>query len=133
MTERTDITGKRILVIDDDPDYLLQQVTALQAAGCNVVTAESTAAAREKLAAGKPDAMLVDLMLDEDDDGFVLCHEAKKMYPDMPVLLITGVASETGLEFQAATNEERSWIKADRLLAKPVRAEQVIAELENLL
>lgn len=130
---QTKITGKKVLIIDDDPDFLIQQVTALQAAGCETITAESMSEAREALGSENPDAMLVDLMLDENDAGFVLCHEAKKRFPNMPILLITGVASETGLEFQAATNEERSWIKADRLLAKPVRAEQVISELENLL
>lgn len=40
--------------------------------------------------------------------------------------MVTGVTGETGIEFDAATNEERAWIKADELLAKPVRPEQLL-------
>ncbi len=56
----------------------------------------------------------------------------KKKYPGMPVVLVTAVTSETGLEFDAATDEERSWVKADALLAKPVRFEQLKREIERL-
>ena len=45
----------------------------------------------------------------------------------MPVILVTAVASETGLDFDAATAEERGWIKADAVLDKPVRFEQLAA------
>ena len=51
----------------------------------------------------------------------------------MPVILVTGVAGETGIEFDAATEEEKSWIKADVLLSKPIRAEQVLGELTRLI
>jgi hypothetical protein len=47
--------------------------------------------------------------------------------------LVTAVTSETGLEFDAATEEERSWVKADAMLAKPLRFEQLLAELRQLL
>jgi hypothetical protein len=49
------------------------------------------------------------------------------------VLLVTGVTSETGFEFDAQTSEERSWIKADGLLPKPIRYEQLIGEVKKLL
>ena len=124
---------KTILVVDDDPDFLIQQEVILKAAGYDVVTAcnriEGEAIVTELL----PDAMIADLMMDETDDGFILCYAAKKKNPTMPVILVTGVASETGIEFDAATDEERSWIKADVLLAKPIRAEQIVAELKRLL
>jgi hypothetical protein len=62
-----------------------------------------------------------------------LCYTAKKKDPDFPVILVTGVTSETGIEFDVITDEERSWIKADIVLAKPVRAEQILNELKRLL
>jgi hypothetical protein len=40
---------------------------------------------------------------------------------------------ETGIEFDAQTPDERSWIKADTLIQKPVRPEQLIREIERLL
>ncbi len=122
-----------VLIVDDDPDFLLQQKLVLENAGYRVQTAGGRVEAEGVLAENRPDALVVDLMMEENDDGFVLCFEAKKRYPDLPVIIVTGVASETGIEFSTVTAEERSWIKADAFLAKPIRPEQILQELERLL
>ncbi|HUS58966.1 MAG TPA: response regulator [Planctomycetota bacterium] len=125
--------AKTILIVDDDPDYLAQMQMQLEAAGYRVVPADGLAAAKKALENQKPDLALVDLMLEEADGGFALCYHIKKIDQAIPVLLVTAVASETGLDFDAATDEERSWVKADGLLAKPVRFEQLQREIKRLL
>jgi CheY-like chemotaxis protein len=122
-----------ILIVDDDQDFLLQQQLVLESAGYRVRMAGGRAEAEAALTEERPDALVVDLMMEENDDGFVLCFAAKKLYPDLPVIMVTGVASETGIEFDTVTSEERSWIKADAFLAKPIRPEQILQELERLL
>jgi CheY-like chemotaxis protein len=124
--------AKKILVVDDDTDYLFQQELLLKKAGYDVITAESAAQGKEALRL-KPDLAVVDLMMEELDAGFTLCYHFKKQRPDMPVILVTAVTRETGLEFDAATVEERNWIKADSMLAKPVRFEQLQSEISRLL
>ena len=49
------------------------------------------------------------------------------------LVLVTAVASETGLAFDAATDEERLWVKADAMLAKPIRFEQLRRLMARLL
>lgn len=122
-----------ILVVDDDADFLEQMRVQLEAAGYAVVTAAGQAKAEEALARGLPDLLLVDLMMEQADGGFSLCYHAKRRNPDLPVIIVTAVTSETGLEFDAATDEERSWIKADAILPKPVRFEQLAREMARLL
>lgn len=122
-----------ILVVDDDTDFLLQVKTRLQSLGYNVQTAESRQSAEEFLAQTKPDLAILDLMMEEMDGGFALAYHLKKLYPSVPVIICTAVASETGINFDTATDEERSWIKADVFLAKPVRFEQLVREIERLL
>ena len=78
------------------------------------------------LAQTRPDLAIVDLMMEYKDSGFALCYHIKKKDPSIPVILVTAVTSETGLEFDAATEEERSWVKADAMLAKPLRFEQLL-------
>ncbi len=129
----TEPSQKTILVVDDDQDFLLQLELILTNAGYRTIRAESRGEAEELLARTRPDAVVADLMLEEDDAGFMLCYRAKKLYPDLPVIIVTGVAGETGIEFAAITREERSWIKADLLLDKPVRPEQILGELEKLM
>ena len=124
---------KTILLADDDVDYLLQTRVRLERAGYAVIAVEGQAAAEKALAQTRPDLAVVDLMMENMDAGFALCHHIKKKDASIPVILVTGVAAETGLEFDSSTREERSWVKADAMLAKPVRFEQLQAQIEHLL
>lgn len=124
---------KTVLVVDDDQDFLLQEKIQLEAQGYKVLTAETVQEAKDRLAECEPDVALVDLMLDQMDGGFALCHFIKKQNPKIPVIMISAVRSETGLDFGASTEEERAWVKADCFLAKPVRFEQLIGEIERLV
>ncbi|MCD4824070.1 MAG: response regulator [Phycisphaerae bacterium] len=125
--------NKSILIIDDDEDYLFQQKAYLEAAGYEVIATESSEKAEELIEQHKPDLVVVDLMMEEDDTGFRLCYFIKKNHPSMPVIMATGVAAEAGIEFNAVTDEERLWLKADVVLAKPFRCEQLEAKIKCLL
>ncbi len=124
---------RTILLVDDDVDFLTQMRTLLEGDGFEVATVESARAAQEWLAARRPDAVLVDVMLEDPDAGFTLCYHIKRQDPTIPVLIVTAVTHETHIQFDAETEEERAWIKADGLLAKPVRYEQLAGELRRLL
>jgi CheY-like chemotaxis protein len=121
-----------VLIVDDDPDFLFQQRLQLENAGYEVIEAANTQEARGKIAQGGFDLAVLDLMMDETDAGFTLSREIKNKDESIPVILVTAVASETGMEFGAQTREERSWIRADALLDKPVRFEQLTREIERL-
>ncbi|MDO8301923.1 MAG: response regulator [Sedimentisphaerales bacterium] len=129
----TPTVAKTILVVDDDFDFVQQQKIQLERAGFNVITADSQRGAEELLSQTRPDLAVVDLMMEYKDSGFALCYHIKKKDASIPVILVTAVTSETGLEFDAATEEERSWVKADAMLAKPLRFEQLLWEIQQLL
>lgn len=124
---------KKVLIADDDPDFLYQQKIQLEAAGFEVIQAETHEKARRLLASNAIDLAVVDLMMEEVDAGFALSREIKRKDPTIPVIIVTGVASETGIEFDAATKEEKSWIQADAMLDKPVRFEQLLREINRLM
>jgi DNA-binding response OmpR family regulator len=124
---------KKVLVVDDDPDILDQVEIVLKANGYDVAGVDSVAKAEEFLTATQPDLAIVDLMMEEMDSGFVLCHEIKKLYPNMPIILLTAVHASTGMDFDADSPEAKSWIKADCILDKPVRAEELVNSVRKLL
>lgn len=124
--------AKIALVVDDDEDFVIQQKSALERLGFTVTTASGRADALEKLEQVKPDVAVVDLMMEEMDGGFVLAHQIKRRYPEARVILVTAVTGETGLQFDADGQGQRRWIKADAVLAKPVRFEQLQRELERV-
>ncbi|HOS04328.1 MAG TPA: response regulator [Candidatus Hydrogenedentes bacterium] len=124
---------KTILLVDDDQDFLFQQRLQLEATGFRVAEANTAADAMRAFESAKPDLAIVDLMMENLDAGFTLCYQMKKKRPAMPIIMVTAVATETGMDFDASTEEERAWIKADVLLAKPIRFEQLKREVERLL
>lgn len=122
-----------ILLVDDDEDFVFQLQAQLEAAGFGVLAANNAKDAVAHLAKTRPDLAILDLMMEKPDVGFTLCYRIKKKDATIPVIMVTSVTSETGLDFDATTKEERSWIKADVLLDKPVRFEQLQREMNRLL
>ena len=124
---------RTLLLIDDDVDFLTQMEIRLRDAGYAVVAAEGEAEGLRLAAENAPDLAVVDLMMEHMDSGFTLAHALKRGRPDLPVIMVTGVTAETGMVFDAESGGGRSWIKADALLAKPVRFEQLLGVIERLL
>ena len=122
-----------VLIADDDPDYLYQMVRGLEAAGYKTISVDSQAEAESLLARVKPDIAVFDLMMENDDSGFILCYKLKRKYPDVPVILATAVSHETGMSFGLSSEQERAWIRADRYLEKGIRPEQLDQEIMKLL
>ncbi len=124
---------KKILVVDDDLDILEQITATLCAAGYDVVSAESGAAAEEAILKTRPDLAILDLMMEEKDSGFVLSYEIKRLYPETPVIMLTAVTGATGMSFASQSLEAQSWTKVDKMMDKPVRPEQLKSEVRRLL
>lgn len=122
-----------ILVADDDPDYLFQTVNNLGKAGYRTVAVESQSEAESVISKFRPDLAIFDLMMENDDSGFVLCYKIKKKYPDVPVILATAVSRETGMSFSLDSEKDKAWIRADRYLEKGLRAEELDREVMKLL
>ena len=69
---------KTILIVDDDIDYLFQLKLQVEKFGFNVVVAESQKEAENLLQSFKPDLAILDLMMENDDSGFILCYKMKR-------------------------------------------------------
>jgi DNA-binding response OmpR family regulator len=124
---------KRILIVDDDFDYLTQLKAQVSGFGFDVITAESRKAAEELLTEEKPDLAIYDLMMETQDSGFILAYKTKQRYPDVPVIIASAVTTDTGMIFRLETQSDRNWIKADRYLEKGIRGDQLHREINKLL
>ncbi|HCT31058.1 MAG TPA: response regulator [Bacteroidales bacterium] len=125
--------SKTILIVDDDIDYLFQLKLQVEKFGFKVIVAESQKEAENMLASVKPDLAILDLMMENDDSGFILCYKMKRKYPDVPIIIATAVAAETGMTFGISTEQERKWIRADLYLEKGIRPDQLHKEILKLL
>jgi CheY-like chemotaxis protein len=128
------IPGKiTILIVDDDMDYLFQTKMKLEQMGFSTITADSQREAELILERTRPDLAIVDLMMENEDSGFILIYKIKKKYPDVPVIILTAVAAETGITFDIQDENNRKWIKADLFLDKGIRSDVLKSEIERLL
>ena len=123
----------KILIADDDPDYLYQTVFNLEKAGYKTMGVESQAEAESVIARFKPDLAIFDLMMESDDSGFILSYKIKRKYPDVPVIIATAVTAETGMTFDVHADESTQWINADLFLDKGIRVDQLQREIKKLL
>ena len=124
---------KKILIVDDDVDVITLIKMHVESFGFDVITAESQKEGEEIIETEKPDLAILDLMMENRDSGFILSYKIKKKYPDVPVIIATGVTAETGMIFGLDTEEERNWIKADQYLEKSIRPDQLHREINKLL
>jgi CheY-like chemotaxis protein len=124
---------KTILIVDDDLDYLFQTRMYVESFGFDALTAENEQEAEEIIARMKPDLAILDLMMEKEDSGFILCYKIKKKYPDLPIIVATAVAFETGMSFGLNSESDKKWIKADLYLEKGIRADQLQKEINKLL
>jgi DNA-binding response OmpR family regulator len=78
-----------ILCIDDDPDVLLSQQIVLEARGFVVVTAPDAKEGIRAFNASKPDAVILDLMMEEIDAGTKLVKELQAINADVPIFMLS--------------------------------------------
>ncbi|MBN2174440.1 MAG: response regulator [Bacteroidales bacterium] len=124
---------KKIMIVDDDIDSLTQMKMQVERFGFDTITAESQKEGEKLLETEKPNLAIFDLMMENQDSGFILSFKIKKKYPDVPVIIATAVTAETGMIFGLDTEEERNWIKADQYLEKGIRPDQLQREINKLL
>ncbi len=123
---------RTVFLVDDDIDFLEQIKFLLEGENFEVITAHSQKEAEEKIPTIRPDLCIVDLMMENYDSGFILSYHLKKRFPDVPVIMATAVTSETGLRF-SSSSEEREWAKADLIMDKGIRHDQLLREIHKLL
>lgn len=122
----------KILVVEDDPDMMEQMQVYLGSEGYEVVAASTQKEAEPLIQPGAFSAAVLDLMMENPDSGFVLSHKIKKMDARIPVIIVTSVTKETGFYFDKA-RDPKAWIKADAIIHKELRFEQLKAELKRLM
>jgi two-component system alkaline phosphatase synthesis response regulator PhoP len=123
---------KRILVVDDEPDFagIVQQ--NLEKEGFEVEVAYDGEEGIEKVQANPPDAIVLDVMM-PGKDGYQVCSELKadERFADIPIILLTAVASHvTSTRY---SHRDGMSTEADDYLAKPASAEQITESIKGLL
>jgi len=115
----------KILVVDDDVTFCLMLETFLNKQGYKVEQSFSFNDAIKKLKAFKPDIVLTDLRLPEND-GIEVLKAVKLQSPQVPVVLMTGYAD-------IRTAVQAMKLGAFDYVAKPVNPDEVLSTIKRAL
>ena len=126
--------GKKVLVVDDDPDILDAISMILEAQGYEVVFAHDGVECLDKLASEKPDLLILDLLM-PTTDGFAVYRELQSPkwseYRDMPVLILSSVREEASRRrYELETGQA---LKPDEYIEKPILPGVLLDCVEKLL
>ncbi|MCD4664840.1 MAG: response regulator, partial [Bacteroidales bacterium] len=86
----------KILIIDDDEDFRISIRTLLQSHNYLTVEADSGKQGLEKIKSEKPDLILLDIMMETMEEGYLLNQVIKfqkqyEDYKDIPVLMVSSI------------------------------------------
>jgi len=123
----------KILIIDDDPNFVEATKAILENKSYKVVAAYDKNEGIEKINSEKPDLILLDIMMEKLDDGFTICYKLKHdpELKKIPVLAISAITDVTGLKFSSETDGE--YFEADDYVEKPVKTDDLLERIEKLL
>ena len=128
------MANAKIMIVDDDPDYIKVVKTILEREQYTVVTAGDKTEGMEKIRTEKPDLAILDVMMNAWQDGFEMSRQLKKdpQFKNMPVLMLTAVENRTGIDFKSTAGDP-VWLPVDVFLDKPVEPEVLLSEVKKLL
>jgi CheY-like chemotaxis protein len=124
----------KIMIVDDDADYINVVKTILESEQYTVVTAGDKTEGMEKIRIEKPDLTILDVMMNAWQDGFEMSRQLKKnpQFKNMPIMILTAVVSRTGIDFKSTAGDP-IWIPVDVFLDKPVEPDVLLSEVKILL
>lgn len=117
---------KHILLVDDEAfirDILYQ---AMSTRGYRISCAASSLEAHRIVKSDPPDIIVSDLQL-EDADGLEMISELKKILPDVPVMLLTGVIFDNEVIWKNINKRVSCYVE------KTAPLQKIIQEIQRLL
>jgi CheY-like chemotaxis protein len=121
----------RILVVDDDPDFVEITSTVLKSYGHQISTAANGMAALAAMREDTPDLVVLDVMMSYELDGLDVT-EAMRQDPDLrtvPVLMISSLPSAQ----YAGVGSAEKYVNIDAWLLKPVPPDELLRQVAQLL
>lgn len=121
----------KVLVVDDDPDFVKVTAKILEKAGYEVVSASNGAKALQTMRSSPPDVVLLDIMMAYILDGLDVSREMAEdpSLKDIPVIMVTSLTGVKGSGL-FPTDE---YVPVDEWLSKPVDADMLLRRVSEAL
>jgi len=119
----------KVLIVDDDPDIVEASQLFLEKEGHQIETANNRGDGMKKVESFQPDLLILDVMMEQPDDGFAMAQDLRRLGKTFPILMLTSVASASGLAF----DKDSEMVPVDDFQAKPVEPATLVKKVAELL
>jgi two-component system alkaline phosphatase synthesis response regulator PhoP len=125
---------KKLIIIDDDPDYVAGIKSVLQTANYSVDVAYNPKEGFKALQNNRYDLLLLDIMMGRGAEGVALARKIRKdpKLRELPVLIITGLREQIAFLFPGQPVHPH-FVENDELLEKPVEPKLLLEKVSGLL
>lgn len=123
----------KIVIIDDNTDYLFTMETFLQRNGFEVLTADEGKKGLDLVRKVRPDLIMLDIMMETLFSGFEVCKEVKsdKDMEGTPIIGISGIGDELDVGYRQWPDHD--YFSPDAFLDKPVDKQQLLKLIPEVI
>jgi CheY-like chemotaxis protein len=121
----------KILIVDDDPDFVAYTRTILESQDYDIVSAGNSEQGMTILAREKPDLVVLDVIMSSILDGLNMSQSMAQntAFANVPIIMVTSIANT---DYLALFPTDES-INIDAFLTKPIAPSELIRHIQRLL
>lgn len=119
----------KILIVDDDPDVVEACRLFLERERHQVAAAYSRAEGTKAVAEVQPDLLILDVIMEQPDDGIAMAQELRRAGFAKPILMLTSISRVTGLSY----GKDKDLVPVEAFLEKPVDPATLLRSVGDLL
>ncbi len=119
----------RILIVDDDPDVVDACTLILEKNGYEVASANNVTDGKAQVKKVNPDLLILDVMMEQPDDGIVMAQDLRRDGFRKPILMLTSISRVTGLAF----GSDSDLVPVDAFQEKPLPPKKLLETVAELL
>jgi two-component system alkaline phosphatase synthesis response regulator PhoP len=132
---------KKILIIDDDPDFVFVTQAVLQSKGYQCSCAYSAKQGLRKIKETAPDLIILDIMMENLTAGFRLVTELKMAregseyfkYSEVPILVVSNIERAVGYKHKFQEIVGTSLLPVEDFIRKPAPALLLLEKAQQLI
>jgi len=120
----------RIIIIDDNPDFLFTMETFLKRNGFETLTAEGGQKGLDLIKEERPDLILLDVMMESIYSGLDVCKKVRTDpdLKDIPIIGISGMGDELGVRLDKWGDDD--YFSVDEFFEKPIDREKLLDRIK---
>lgn len=138
MTRSAPKKAAKVLLVDDDVDFVEVNRLALEKAGFKVLTAYDGDEGLRRAVSEPVDVVVLDVMMRTPEEGFDLARKLRgdKRTQKLPLVMLTSVNDinrARGLFTFSEADRDETWLPVDRFLEKPFPPDRLVPTVQEVL